>query len=51
VRNQALRNQIHTVGLSFKPIPNVVLKADYRNVSAEEGSPADEVNLGVGLVF
>jgi hypothetical protein len=51
VRNGALRNQIHTVGLSFKPIPNVVLKADYRNVSAEEGSPADEVNLGVGLVF
>jgi hypothetical protein len=51
VRNQALRNQIHTVGLSFKPIPNVVLKADYRNVSAEEGSPADEINLGMGLVF
>jgi hypothetical protein len=51
VRNQALRNQIHTVGMSYKPIPNVVLKADYRNVSAEEGSPADEVNLGIGLVF
>jgi hypothetical protein len=51
VRNQALRNQIHTVGMSYKPIPNVVLKADYRNVSAEEGSPADEINLGIGLVF
>jgi hypothetical protein len=51
VRDETQRNQIHTVGLSFKPIPNVVLKADYRNVSAEEGSPADEVNLGIGLVF
>lgn len=51
VRNRALRNQIHTVGMSYKPIPNVVLKADYRNVSAEEGSPADEINLGIGLVF
>ena len=51
VRDQTLRNQIHTAGMSFKPIPNVVLKADYRNVSAEEGSPADEINLGIGLVF
>ena len=51
VRDQILRNQIHTLGMSFKPIPNVVLKADYRNVSAKEGSPADEVNLGIGLVF
>jgi hypothetical protein len=51
VRDESLRNQIHTAGLSFKPIPNVVLKADYRNVSAQQGLPADEVNLGIGLVF
>jgi hypothetical protein len=51
VRDETKRNQIHTLGLSYKPIPNVVLKADYRNVAAEAGSPADEVNLGIGLVF
>jgi hypothetical protein len=51
VRDETKRNQIHTLGLSYKPIPNVVLKADYRNVSAEAGTPADEINLGVGLVF
>jgi hypothetical protein len=51
VRDETKRNQIHTLGLSYKPIPNVVLKADYRNVSAEAGTPADEVNLGIGLVF
>jgi hypothetical protein len=51
VRDERLRNQIHTAGFSYKPIPNVVLKADYRNVSAQSGSPADEINLGIGLVF
>jgi hypothetical protein len=43
--------QIYTVGLSFKPISNVVIKADYRNRIAEAGSLADEVNLGVGFAF
>ena len=42
---------VHTVGLQFEPIPNVVLKADYRNRSAEQGQIADEVNLGFGLTF
>jgi hypothetical protein len=39
------------VGLQFEPIPNVVLKADYRNRSAEQGQIPDEVNLGFGLTF
>jgi opacity protein-like surface antigen len=43
--------QVHTVGLQFEPIPNVVLKADYRNRSAQEGQIADEVNLGIGYAF
>ena len=42
---------VHTVGLQFEPIPNVVLKADYRNRSADQGQIADEVNLGFGLTF
>jgi hypothetical protein len=45
------RNQIHTVGVNFEPIPNVVLKMDYRNRSALTGSSADMVDAGIGLVF
>jgi hypothetical protein len=43
--------QVHTVGMQFKPIPSVVIKADYRNRQAEQGQLADELNLGIGLVF
>ena len=51
VKDETQNDEFHTVGFSFKPVPNVVLKADYRNRSAEEGGLSDEVNLGVGLVF
>jgi len=42
---------VYTGGISAKPIPNVVLKIDYRNRSAREGTLGDEVNLGFGVVF
>ncbi len=42
---------IYTAGFSFKPIPNVVVKADYRNRDPEAGSLSDEFNLGVGFAF
>ena len=38
-------------GLSFKPIPNVVIKLDYRNLEAEKGKIADEFNVGLGFNF
>jgi hypothetical protein len=41
----------HTVGFSFEPIPNVVIKVDYRNLHPREGQLADEFNLGLGYVF
>jgi hypothetical protein len=43
--------QVYTVGLQYTPIPNVVLKADYRNQTADAGSAPDEINLGIGLAF
>jgi hypothetical protein len=43
--------QVYTVGMSVKPIPNVVLKFDYRNRVARRGQLGDEVNLGLGVVF
>jgi len=43
--------QIYQVGLQYKPIPNVVLKADYRNYVAKQGPLADDFNLGFGFIF
>jgi len=43
--------QIYTLGFSFQPTPNVVIKADYRNRVAESGGLPDEFNLGMGFVF
>jgi hypothetical protein len=43
--------RIYTAGISAKPIPNVVLKIDYRNRSSRKGRLGDEVNLGFGVVF
>jgi len=38
-------------GLTYKPIPQVVIKADYRNRDAKSGNPPDEFRLGAGFVF
>jgi hypothetical protein len=43
--------EIYTVGVSFQPIPRVVIKADYRNRIAKSGGLPDEFNLGIGFVF
>ncbi len=42
---------IYQFGLQYKPIPNVVIKADYRNRSAKQGSLSDDFNLGFGFIF
>jgi hypothetical protein len=49
--DRSLEIMVHTVGLQFEPIPNVVLKADYRNRSAKRGQIPDELNLGFGFAF
>jgi hypothetical protein len=46
-----LDRQIVQFGLQYKPIPNVVIKADYRNFTAKRGSVADDFNLGFGFIF
>lgn len=39
------------LGLSYKPIPNVVIKLDYRNLDAQVGQIADEFNIGLGFIY
>ncbi|MGZ4969182.1 MAG: hypothetical protein ACXV8O_12480 [Methylobacter sp.] len=43
--------KIYQVGLQYKPIPNVVLKADYRNFVAKQGPLADDFHLGFGFIY
>lgn len=43
--------EIYQFGLQYKPIPNVVIKADYRNRSAKRGELSDDFNLGFGFIF
>jgi hypothetical protein len=44
--------KLYTLGLSYKPIPNVVLKMDYRNYDSKgPRNVADEFALGIGFAF
>lgn len=46
--------EIFQVGLQYKPIPNVVIKADYRNRIAKDENTnplSDDFNLGFGFIF
>jgi hypothetical protein len=48
-RSKAMR--VTTLGVSYKPIPQVVFKLDYRELSPDRGEIADEVNIGFGFAF
>jgi hypothetical protein len=43
--------RIFVPGLQYKPVPNVVVKIDYRNIDPFEGEAADELRFGIGLAF
>lgn len=43
--------ELLVAGISYKPIPNVVLKADYSRYDMQNGTKADEFNLGFGYIF
>ncbi len=47
---------IYQAGISYKPIPNIVIKADYRNINDRKIVPmgipnGDEFNFGVGFIY
>jgi hypothetical protein len=43
--------RILTLGLSWKPIAQIVVKGDVQNVSNAAGSGLDQFNLGLGWIF
>jgi hypothetical protein len=42
---------IYQVGLTYKPIPNIAVKADYRNYHSVGSPQPDEFNLGFGFIY
>jgi hypothetical protein len=51
VRNPAYDAEVWTAGLGYKPVPNVILKADWSRREAASGAAGETVNLGLGLVY
>ncbi len=50
-RDRTQPRRLYIPGIQFKPNPNVVLKLDYRNIAPFSGNAADQLNIGMGLVF
>ena len=51
LRSPANDRDILTFGLSYKPIPNVVVKVDYQIRDDKADSSNNQLNLGLGYVF
>jgi len=49
--DRSFKQRLYIPGLQFKPIPNVVLKLDYRKIDDFADGDEDEVSLGFGLIF
>ena len=50
-RNDSRDRDIWEVGFSYKPIPQIVLKVDYRNFDSAGADLTDEFRAGAGFVF
>ena len=50
-RNPANDVDVSTFGVSYLPIPNIVLKLEYQDVSNAAGTGLDQWNMAVGWLF
>ncbi|HYV19033.1 MAG TPA: hypothetical protein VFC25_08390 [Verrucomicrobiae bacterium] len=51
VADAANDRTVHTVGIHYRPIPNLALKADWQGVSNNAGTGVDRINLALGWLF
>jgi hypothetical protein len=51
VADPANDRTVHTVGVHYRPIPNLALKADWQGFSNNAGTGVDRVNLALGWLF
>jgi hypothetical protein len=49
--DRSFKQRLYIPGIQFKPIPNVVLKVDYRKIDDFANGDDDEVSFGFGLIF
>jgi hypothetical protein len=50
-RDRTRETELYTMGITYKPHPQVVLKFDYRNFEQARGERADDLGIGLGFVF
>ena len=50
-RNPANERTEYTFGVNYKPIPNVVIKAEYQKLDNAADEAKDQFNFGMGYVF
>ena len=50
-RRGETRTTLHTIGLELKPVPNVVLKADYQMITNDAKTGRSQFNLNLGYAF
>ncbi|HYG67220.1 MAG TPA: hypothetical protein VD838_06160, partial [Anaeromyxobacteraceae bacterium] len=50
-RNGAFRNDYWVAGLTYRPIPQIVLKGDFQRRSPDAGDAVDQLNVGAGFIF
>ena len=43
--------EIVTLGIDYKPIPQVVIKLDFQDTSNDANTGFKQVNVGMGYVF
>jgi cell division protein FtsB len=51
LKNPALDQQVWTIGLEYKPIPNIVIKGDYLAFDNEANSGVDQFSIALGYNF
>lgn len=50
-KNPANSRTEYTYGITYKPHPNTVVKADWQNMNNQAGTGIDQFNLAVGYLF
>jgi hypothetical protein len=50
-RDRTRDTELYTMGITYKPHPQVALKLDYRNFEQAQGQRADDFGVGLGFVF
>lgn len=50
-RNPANDVEVLTLGVTYSPLPQVVIKGDWQNVDNEAGTGVDQLNVALGYIF